>query len=199
MMNLSQVTTWFFENVLLLLVIVMIAERLCWVFQPVPHTAFQRFKAWCASHAGFLLSFIGALLILSALLEETRGFWLHSNGVCCANDCVLNCWSGEATRSIILTLGSIGALYGLILASRRLDKFSEQVEVGQRQVETSEDNIYSEKLSRAIGFISSDQNIGISSGIILLEELIAGEKQDTQRHNDLRKILQVFFTDQTSI
>lgn len=49
-----------------------------------------------------------ALIIASAFIPNVRGIWFYGTE-----------WNGEATRSIVISLGAVGAFYGLMLAARR--------------------------------------------------------------------------------
>lgn len=75
-----------------------------------------------------------ALIITSAFIPWVRGIWIYGTE-----------WNGEATRSIVLSLGAVGAFYGLILAARRLG--------------IQEQNQYSERFDKAIELMAS-QEIG---------------------------------------
>ena len=82
-------------------------------------------------HPGIGVVFLFVIVVISALAEETRKLWSH--GV--AGESGVAPWSGEATRSLGLALGALAALYGLVLASKRLDTAKGELEVAKKQAD----------------------------------------------------------------
>ena len=109
----------------------------------------DKIAAWVFVWAGPILFCLAVAAVLSAIYEPTQFIWLDAAALDASGN---KKWSGEATRSLSLVLGGLGALYGLILAARRQITFSEQVEQGQKQAETAEKNLFNDRLGRGTAF-----------------------------------------------
>ena len=70
----------------------------------------------------------------------------------------------EVIRNIIFATGGIGALYGLIIASRRQDDF-------KKQTQLQHDQRFSEKLSTCLETIAKEDPLSQTAGFLLLKEL----------------------------
>lgn len=88
-----------------------------------------------------IVTILGVVVLVSPFIPAVQKIWWFGDG-----------WSGEATRSIVLTLGGLGAFCGLILATRRLN-------VSQKQAETAEANLFNDRLSRAIVALTSTESL----------------------------------------
>lgn len=70
----------------------------------------------------------------------------------------------EVIRNIIFATGGVGALYGLIIASRRQDDF-------KKQTQLQHDQRFSEKLSTCLETIAKEDPLSQTAGFLLLKEL----------------------------
>ena len=84
----------------------------------------------------------------------------------------------EFARLFIAVMIAVGGAYGLILATRRAVKFSEQVdtaqeqvEIGQKQVETGQKQLFNEQLGRAAELLTKEEKPMRRTGIRILEDL----------------------------
>ena len=87
-------------------------------------------------------------------------------------------WGGDELRNLIFLFGGLGAFYGLILSARRLEKFS-------KQVETSERNLFNDRLSRAIEALGHKKIAVRNSGLRLLHNL----GNEAPQNSDNRQII----------
>jgi uncharacterized protein YjbI with pentapeptide repeats len=78
----------------------------------------------CAKNIGEVLSWVAFLLVFSATLKATRWLWIYGDE-----------WNGEATRSLGFALGGVAALYGLVLASKRLDAAQRELKLAESRDE----------------------------------------------------------------
>ncbi len=120
------------------------------------------------------MSVLAGAVLLSAFIPCLNKIWIYGDD-----------WSGEATRSIVLTLGAIGGAYGLFLASRRLDKFSKHVEIEQKQAETAEANLFNDRLSRAVVGLSNNESLGARNAALRLLKNLAEDLPEGARNHDL--------------
>lgn len=72
--------------------------------------------------------------------------------------------ASDVIRNIIFATGGIGALYGLIIASKRQDRFEELTHL-------QHDQRFSEKLSTCLETIAKEDPLSQTAGLSLLEEL----------------------------
>lgn len=94
-------------------------------------------------------------------------------------------WGGDATRNVLFAFGALGGIFGLILASRRLDKFSEQVEIGQKQAGTAEANLFNDRLSRAIVGLSNNESLAARNAALRLLKNLGEDLPEGDRNRDL--------------
>lgn len=72
--------------------------------------------------------------------------------------------ASDVIRNIIFATGGIGALYGLIIASKQQDRFEEETQL-------QHDQRFSEKLSTCLETIAKEDPLSQTAGLSLLEEL----------------------------
>ena len=90
----------------------------------------------------------------------------------------------QPSELLIVTLGAIGTVCGLILAARRSAKFSEQVEIGQKQVDTGQKQLFNEELRRGAELLTKQEKPMRRTGIRILEDLAETKfKQGLSKEN----------------
>ena len=124
---------------------------------------------------------LDALIIGAALLVIGSAFWDFTQRIWLYDDE----WSGEATRSVILTLGGLGALYGLVLAARRLD--------------ISETGMFNERLGRGAKLLADNKMRIRSAGVRVLEDLIKSSEQDSDNCLLICRILNDFIRSRAGV
>lgn len=116
---------------------------------------------------------IAAVVVVSAIIPDTRVlFWLSP---------LANGWTGEATRTLGLILGGLGAIYGIILAAWRTEAFTKQVEIGQR-------GQFNETLSRGLALLAHEEISMRTAGLRLLRELHKAD-DTSERQEMIREML----------
>mgnify|MGYP001246003152 CR=1 FL=1 len=78
----------------------------------------------------------------------------------------------ELLRILILALAGLGGFYGLILATRRQEKF-------ERQVDNAQAQLFNDRLGRGVELLSNEKMTMRSAGVRILEDLstTASQKQ----------------------
>ena len=127
-------------------------------------TQWQNFKGTSLEVKMLVLA---GLVLLSAFIPCLNEIWKYGKD-----------WSGEATRSIVLTLGAIGGAYGLILAVRRLN-------IAQKQADTAEANLFNDRLSRAIVGLSNNESLVARNAALRLLKNLGGDLPEGDRNRDL--------------
>ena len=126
----------------------------------------------------FLIEFAVVVMgaIAGVIIWFSKGFTTLSDGL-------------EFARLFIAVMIAVGGAYGLILATRRAVKFSEQVdtaqkqvEIGQKQVETGQKQLFNEQLGRAAELLTKQEKPMRQTGIRILEDLA-----ETTINQDLSK------------
>ena len=134
-------------------------------------TSYQR-KLWrrlVSTDIGFFFLIEFAVVVMGAIagviIWFSKGFTTLSDGL-------------EFARLFIAVMIAVGGAYGLILATRRAVKFSEQVdtaqkqvEIGQKQVETGQKQLFNEQLGRAAELLTKEEKPMRRTGIRILEDL----------------------------
>jgi uncharacterized protein YjbI with pentapeptide repeats len=152
----------------------------------------DKIAAWVFVWAGPILFCLAVAAVLSAIYEPTQFIWLDAAALDASGN---KKWSGEATRSLSLVLGGLGALYGLILAAPRQITFSKQVEQGQKQAETAEKNLFNDRLGRGVELLSDAKMTMRSAGVRVLENLAESIDADSEEHRLVFNILLDFVRD----
>ncbi|NCG10223.1 MAG: hypothetical protein GWP33_03875 [Alphaproteobacteria bacterium] len=137
---------------------------------------FQQLKKFVFDNFGVFALLVGGVILISPFIGYDEP-WLYN--VTCDED--VKCageWTGASTRSLIFALGAVGAIYGLILSARTLEKFS-------HQVETSEKNLFNDRLSRAVEALGHKKIAVRNSGLWLLHNL----GNETPQNSDDRQII----------
>ena len=131
-----------------------------------PHKLWRRFVS---TDIGFFFLIEFAVVVMGAIAGVIIGV---SKGFTTLSD------SLEFARLFIAVMIAVGGAYGLILATRRAVKFSEQVdtaqkqvEIGQKQVETGQKQLFNEQLGRAAELLTKEEKPMRRTGIRILEDL----------------------------
>ena len=148
----------------------MMASIIRWLHERCEKVRKVRLETW--------LSYLAILVLISPFIPVVRKIWLYETQ-----------WNGDATRSIILTLGGIGAFYGLVLAARRLD-------INQQQASTSEANLFNDRLARGVDGLSFDNSpsVRLANARFLKDLAIRLDFEDADRQNVI-ELLSVFLRD----
>ena len=142
--------------------------------------AFRHYQdALCRNWLEIILGGLALLALISAFVPWSDSLWLGAGQ---------KKWSGEATRSLALVLGGLGALYGLILAAQRQITFS-------KQVNTAERNLFNDRLGRGVELLSDAKMTMRSAGVRVLENLASGTDADSEEHRLVFDILLDFVRD----
>lgn len=97
----------------------------------------------------------------------------------------------EILRLLVLILGGLGAFYGLIIASRRQDRFEKQTNYAQRQV-------FNDQLGRAVEMLANQDQTSIRmAGIRIMQEL--GKSSNQKRKQLVKNILVDFIHEKASL
>ena len=105
----------------------------------------------------FAVVLIGAI-VAGGLIWCSKGFTTLSDGF-------------EFARLLITAMIAVGGGYGLILASRRSAKFSEQVDTGQKQADTTQKQLFNEQLGRGAELLANGEIVMRQTGIRVLADL----------------------------
>tara|TARA_X000000950_G_scaffold200261_1_gene241113 strand:- start:20777 stop:21970 length:1194 start_codon:yes stop_codon:yes gene_type:complete len=182
MISLLDLYNWLLENILWMEIGLLIVELILWYLETSLLALFEQAKDFFLKNPEFILLLLIGVIIFSAFISETQKFWVFSN-------VKGGKWDGASTRSLILALGAAGAIYGLILSARRLEKFS-------HQVETSDRNLFNDRLSRAIEAIGTKDNLAVrNAGLRLIDSLIKDTLADHDNRDVLLKILHGYIRD----
>lgn len=182
MISLLDLYNWLLENILWMEIGLLIVELILWYLETSLLALFEQAKDFFLKNPEFILLLLIGVIIFSAFISETQKFWVFSN-------VKGGKWDGASTRSLILALGAVGAIYGLILSARRLEKFS-------HQVETSDRNLFNDRLSRAIEAIGTKDNLAVrNAGLRLIDSLIKDTLADHDNRDVLLKILHGYIRD----
>ena len=131
---------------------------------------------WIFSVEGVSLLFTGGLMVFVVY----EFFWWQTTEFFE----VENVKNAKSSQLLILTLGSIGAACGLILAARRSAKFSEQVdtaqkqvgiaqkqlEIAQKQADTGQKQLFNEQLGRGAELLANKEMVVRQTGIRVFED-----------------------------
>ena len=104
---------------------------------------------------------------------------------------------GDLLRSLILCIGAIGGVYGLHIAAKRQEKFSNQVDVQTAQMQVQADQSFNDRLGRGVELLAKDNVVMRCTGLQVLEDL-ADNVNDRQRAIVLN-IIYNFFRDNAKI
>jgi len=131
-----------------------------------------RFREVIKKYAGF----IGWVLLLVAWGVIVLFLW----GI--FNPEVLSDRFTEMVKIFLLSLGGLGAFYGLVVASRRQEKFEQQVETAQKQFSN-------EQFLRGIELLDNKSVSMRMAGVHILERFIEGDahSKDTELILDVLK------------
>ena len=127
-----------------------------------------------------------ALVVVEFFCLQTTGFFAEKN----AGD--------QPSQLLILTLGAIGAACGLILAARRSAKFSEQVEIGQKQADTGQKQLFNEQLGRGAELLTREEMVMLRTGIRVLEDLAETTINKPEQVELIMRIIHDFVHEKTS-
>ena len=165
MIGLEELYNWILLNFLWIGIYLLVLERIFWEFQPRSGEILTKVKNLITYKIGVFLFLLGCLIVFSTFITETKGIWIYGE----------NGWSGESTRSVILALGALGALYGLALANERLY-------IGGA-------NLFNDRLSRAIEAIGHESLTIRNSGLRLLHNLGKEAQKNGQADSDDHKLI----------
>ena len=104
----------------------------------------------------------------------------------------------QSSQLLILTLGAIGAACGLILAARRSAKFSEQVDTGQKQADTAQDQLFNEQLGRGAELLTRTEMVMRRTGIRVLEDLAETTIDNPDQVKFIMRIIHDFVHEKTN-
>ena len=129
--------------------------------------------------------FLAAAVLASAFIPFVREIWLYGDE-----------WTGEATRSIVLTLGGLGALYGLILAARRVQVNEKQAATAAQNATTAEKNLFNDRLGRAASLLAEEKLVMRVMGVDILEATAKDSTPESDAHNFVLRNLLSFVQSQ---
>ncbi len=115
------------------------------------------------------------LVLLFASIYWAECIWLYNGSTK---------WGGDSTRSVLFALGGIAALYGLIVARRRLD------EAQKAQ--------FSETLAQGVQSLANENLTIRTSGVRVLENLAKSVEVESGEHDIICNILNDFIRERTS-
>lgn len=94
----------------------------------------------------------------------------------------------DLIRNIIFATGGIGGLYGLIIATRRQNRFEEQVTLGQEQHKLDQkqfkivsQQMFNERLGRGVELLSHSKVLFRLAGIRVLNDLLLSADKSQQK------------------
>lgn len=134
----------------------MMASIMKWLHERCEKVRKVRLETW--------LSYLAILVLISPFIPFVRNIWLYETQ-----------WNGDATRSVILALGGIGALYGLLLANQRII--------------ISEKYLFSEEYSKALSFLNSEEVASRLAGIYQVTNLFWSKPPLSNERVDIYEIL----------
>ena len=125
----------------------------------------------------FAVVLIGAI-VAGGLIWCSKGFATLSDGF-------------EFFRALVAAMIAVGGAYGLILASRRSAKFSEQVDTGQKQ-------LFNEQLGRGAELLTRKEMVMRRTGIRVLEDLAETTINKPEQVELIMRIIHDFVHEKTS-